>query len=194
MDAPDLYHRLLVQQLDKPAIVVQTQNVPDTASNAVNLELIASTAFSKYTKNIGQILSELVRSTYNTPYAKEDDNEPLNEFRFDAANGQLIAMFYYYKGANNQKMIDKIVYRSKEGLVLIIIYKNGVSEMEWHNPKKVSKIGFDVKGFFTQQLEDALAYHKRLERWWEEQETLREKLKKQRKEEEGMIMFAHNMK
>ncbi len=186
MDMPnaDLYHKLLAQQLNRPAIIAQDTNFSDRF--AVSLERIATTAFIKYYKDFGQILSELLRSTYNVPYPNGEESEPLNELRFDATTGHLIALSYYYRDANNHKLIDKIIYRSREGLILVITYKNRVSEMEWHKPKKISKIYLDVKGFFAQQLEDALAYHKRLEKWREEQRILKE----QRKDEEGLVLIA----
>lgn len=190
MDSLPADYSTILNELLTPKKSIVIAQKPRDYHNGLNpipsLEILANAAFGKYTRDIGRIILELEAPFHSIAFSR-DENEPvLYEFKLDPDDNFLVAGFHYILDKNNQRKLDKIIYRRRGHVPLVIIYKNGVPAAGWNNPKNIINIYLDIGGIFAQELQDSYTYYKELEKWRKSMEMLKE----MRKQEEGVIMLA----
>ena len=180
MDMPnvDLYQRLLIRQLERPAIVVQVkpagnlERIVAGSSQGRRMLLISSKAVNK------NFLKELHKPFIIKDFFYEESDTHY-KFVLDPKDQSLVAGILYYIDKNNQKRLNMMVYFKKDELPFVFIYKPGADESNWRTLKKISYIFMDTNKNFTSQIEQMYEHYKRIE-----------EIRQQRQQDEGVVMLV----
>lgn len=155
-DDANLHNKLLEYHLNRPAIIMQ-QKPDETLDKRVgDIQRLAHRAFVKLfapRKVISELKERRSRSVF---YNKEvEGNMVLDEFIFDS-NDELIAGIRYRTVAEGIMQAERVIYRSLDGIGVVLLYKNGIASLEWDNPKKITGIQLDLNGKIVKNLWDML--------------------------------------